>query len=348
MRNTLLIGSGISGVVLAVLLLQGTSLNSGIANAQQPQILSGEPIGTENVLKIKAVDVKDKKLAKNDVDLTVEQAGDLKLNITAVNKLNKENDIVADEWKVSIRGAILSIDAEDFSVVDTKLSKDAKKQLKEIDLSQWISKFTHYPGRYTVLVSGYNYDYAIAKAQELDAQGIEYETNELAMYKIEAQIVIGFDEAKIKTNGYLLESENAQIAIDGPNQFEVTDDSRRNVVVLLTNTNDFPISSMVHDKSFTVWSGEDTRAEGYEGITEWADVCQVLQPGESTQIASFYLDKSKYPLGENGLSEKLNNGKVAKIGTYVFGINGSTLPCTVDGQEIPGVEFNARVVFEVK
>lgn len=351
MRAILYAGMIVAGAIFTLALAFGFFQGVGDASAQVPQIIKQKPIGTGEVLKVKSIDIQDEKIGNQDLDLAVDGTVDgLGIEIKAINKTDKETDIQADVWQVSIRGALFEIRPDEFVAADSPLAAGESKVLKALDLSQWLEELEAYPGRYTLVVEGLSDEYAIAKAQELDAQGVEYETNELAMYKLQAEVVVGFDEELIKAKGNVLEKQNVEIAIDGSNPFEVTQDSNRNIIISVVNTKDFPVSGMIYNSAFTVWSAEYTRAEGYDSLKDYdGEECGVvLQPGESVEINSFTLDIDAYPLGGDGLSKMQDNGSIAKPGMYVVGVDGSTLPCTLDDQQIPGLVFNGKVAFEVK
>lgn len=348
MRYFVVAGAAATGTIVVLALALGFFQMPRNASAQEPQVIEELPIGTENVLKIKSVTEKSKVSHVQGMGLGMEGKKDgFGVVINALNEIDSAKDLEADVWEVSVSGAPFDIKPENFQV-NTDLKAKETKVIKDFSFDEWFSYFEDYPGRYTVTARGYNAEYALAKAAELDAQGVEYENNELAVYSIEAEIVVGFDEVKIKESGNVIDAKNVEVAIDGSNQFEVTGDSPRLVIVSAKNTKDFPVSAMYHDVGFTVWNAKVTIAEGYDEITEYVDgACDVLQPGESTQVKSFTLDSGVYPLGGEGISKRIAGNDIAELGTYVVEVEGSTLPCVLDGQEIPGIQFRSIIAFEV-
>jgi hypothetical protein len=341
---------GVVAFIAAVLGLSFWTSNSGsIAVAQAPKAIENTPIGSSEFLKVKSIEIISKEVPRDNLDLRVDKIGDMGIRFVVVNEVDADADIVADVWEVKIGG--LGFDTtEETTNVGTNIQAAGSKVVADLDLENWISYFQHYPGIYEVSVNGFNEDHALVKAEDLDEKGIEYETNELRAYHLSARIIIGFDEEAIREKGNVLKADNVLVATENPNSFELDTEDVKTVMVSVINTNDFPVSSLVHYHSVNTWSVEETKVVGYEGISDYEEnTCEVLEPGESVEVTSYSLDGTKAPLGgERGLSNKIDGKTVAVPGLYVVGVEGATVQCVQGDKEIPGIQFSSMIAFEVK
>jgi hypothetical protein len=181
----------------------------------------------------------------------------------------------------------------------------------------------------------------------------EQEPNDfLSLVKAKADVFVGFDETKIKNKeSRIITATNVQATLtgDSSNPFEITSDGRT-LTVLATNNNPYPVSGQVYSVSFTLYNAETMTAVGSDRIYETIVCANILEPGESITVATLPLDTDSGMLGDpdgKSLAKKMGDTKV-KPGTYIVAISGNTLPCQLEGEDLPSLWFDSVVAFEVK
>jgi hypothetical protein len=344
---------GIAGVAIFSALALGVFQNSdNIANAEQPQIIRDLPVGTDNILKVKSLDVKEKVSKNAGIDVLAESKLTTPgIAFKAINKAGTDSNLGVDAWKLSVDGAVIDVRPSAIPVLDSTLKAGETRVVYEFHFADYFEQFEEYPGIYNVTLLGFDTEYSLAKDRENEEQDIEVENDELAVYKVKATVVIGFDENLIRTKGHVLKAKNVQTAVDGVVPFVITDNEKRNVIVSIVNNEPYPVSRLVSYVSYNIMNVELTKAVGSDRIGEYLNnECMLLQPGESKVIRTFTLGKDIPPLGGEGesLSNKMGNGNAAAAGTYILEVEGGTKPCAIGDEEVPGMIFESMIAFEVQ
>ncbi len=330
-------------------LVANTSIKT--VSAESPFLVTDKPIGADKVLKIKSMDIQNKKVKDNEVDLVAEAKNDgLGLIFKTINKVSKDKNLEIDSWRIDTAGKGFAVKPVIFSV-DDKIKSNESKTIKELDFEDKIGWFELFPGDYAVTIYGFNSAEAASLEDQFDEQEIEFTLADIAQYVLTVNVHINYDKEILKQS-HVVKNDKTELSIDGTgNIFEVSSDNPKQLILSLKNTFDKPVSGLVTGLSYNVRNVDfPDRLEGVDRILDPIDgACIVLQPGETIFVEKFILDKSKYPLGnDNGLSKKIADQNTALEGMYLVHLDGYSSGCSVGDQFYEGYTFSSILALEVK
>jgi hypothetical protein len=338
-------------------------------------IITDEPIGPRDIVKINDIQIKEKRTRDPSFDLMVEpkpRENGIGVIFKIVNVGDQDKAADIDGWRVdpatSNTFAEKSVGAEENPAIKTGIIPVNESQvIMEVDYEAkdysggWFEAF---PGPHTLLLMGFNME-DWARFDQLEEDGVgEYEREDRARFLLKVDVIIGFNEELLRASeSKVILANNTIIAIEGnatkSTLFEITVDEPKTIIFNITNNYNYPVSAKLDDPGIWVWHAETAKYEILGGgeIDYFDDSCyDILMPGESVEVGRVTLKKDAFPLAAplstgRGISAQLEGGSsnIAKEGMYVALISGGTFSCAAeDGVRVPGILYTGAIAFEVR